>query len=136
MKSATMYAAMSAMICFTMTQAAGNVKAATYVTPPLQQIPGSYIAQQMAFILVPLALAFILLLACCCLCVLSASTAAAAPVDVSSAAYLSTCTALRCRPHSPSWSHMTVLGDLQHLLLIVLTTTTSGTAYQVLRLSS
>lgn len=68
MKSATMYAAMSAMICFTMTQAAGNVNAATYVTPPLQMIPGSYIAQQMAFILVPLALAFILLLACCCLC--------------------------------------------------------------------
>jgi ABC-type transport system involved in cytochrome c biogenesis permease subunit len=69
MKStATMYAAMS-MICFTLTQAAPSVKdAPTADQQTLVMVPGSYVAQQMAFILVPLTLAFVLLLACCCLC--------------------------------------------------------------------
>jgi len=64
----TMVAVMSAMICFAMEAAAGDVgEDYPYVYTPVL-VPGSYLVQQMAFTLVPLTLAFILLLTCCCLC--------------------------------------------------------------------
>ena len=72
MKSNTAIAAISAMICFAM-EAAANVKADPIVPgsagqQPLTLVPGSYIAMQMAYTLVPLTLAFVLLLVCCCIC--------------------------------------------------------------------